>query len=418
MESDTTASGAILAKAMIRDAKAGTATAVWEQSATRTPVFVDRSQYATWSSDKSDVVAITYSNLERIEALHRAELQSLKSLERLEDDQVGTFYLSAVDVDVLLSRCRPQASERLVSPDQGIPRDRSASLRAGLTNGELPRFSYPAPKPVKSEAADADRTASLLDATEVLLVAAAQIELDTALSVLEPRIEDTSVRFGYKGQAIYYFGRLGAYQVAIAKCKAGSNRRDGATLTVRQAIQDCSPCAVIAIGIAFGGYTNELRIGDVLVSEQVIPYEIRRVGVGGEQFRGPIPEAGPVLLSRFTSAQGWEFNRPDGYSCKVKPGALLSGETLLDDLDEKLRLFTEHPSAIGGEMEAAGIYAAASRHSTSREWIVVKSICDWGDGTKKSRGDDYQPLAAAASLSLVKFVLSLPNALTDLKTSI
>jgi nucleoside phosphorylase len=169
------------------------------------------------------------------------------------------------------------------------------------------------------------------------------------------------------------------------------------------------------VGIAFGGYTDQLHIGDILVSEQVIPYEIRRADPAGDEYRGPIPEAGPILLNRFTNALGWEFKRPDGYVCKVKAGPLLTGDTLLDNLDEKVRLFSEHPTAIGGEMEAAGLYAAASRHEASKEWIVVKAVCDWADGTKKTTRDSYHPLAAAVSLSLVKFVLSIPNVLTDLE---
>lgn len=270
-----------------------------------------------------------------------------------------------------------------------------------------------APSKAIVKSSDAEATAVLMTETQVLIVTAAEIELATALSSLEPR-EQSELWLGHKGQAAYYFGRLGNYNVAVIKCKPGSNQRDAATLTVRQAIEDCKPVAVIAVGIAFGGYTDKLRMGDVLVSEQVIPYEVKRVGVGSQQYRGPIPEAGPILLSRFTNAVGWEFKRPDGYSCKVKPGPLLSGETLLDNLDEKVRLFLAHPTAIGGEMEAAGISAAASRHGTSREWIIIKAVCDWGDGTKKARGNAYHPLAAAASLSLVKYVLSAPDALKDL----
>ena len=57
---------------------------------------------------------------------------------------------------------------------------------------------------------------------EVLIVTAAQVELDTALNVIEPS-DDDSVLFGYKGQAVYYFGRLGRCNVVVAKCKAGSS---------------------------------------------------------------------------------------------------------------------------------------------------------------------------------------------------
>jgi len=410
-----TASGAIMAKAAIRDAKAGPPDTIWDESFTRTPVFEDRNQYEAWSSDKTDVVAITYTNLEHIEAIQRQDLHSLNSFATLEEDQVGTFYLSAQDVEVLLSRCRSAQSPPLkaasINPTSGPISD----LRLKLTNGEKPDFSYPAPVQPKMSPVSSDKTLSLLAETHILLVTAATIELETTLSFLKPRVDGGSIYSGYKGQAVYYFGQLGNYRVTVAKCKAGSNRRDGATLTVKQAIEDCTPWALIAVGIAFGGYTSELRIGDVLVSEQIIPYEIRRVGSGGAQYRGPIPEAGPVLLNRFSNPTGWEFKRPDGRICKVKSGPLLSGETLLDDIDEKVRLFSEQPTSIGGEMEAAGIYAAATRHDTKCEWIIVKAVCDWADGTKKAKGDAYQPLAAASSLSLVEFVLSLPDALIDLR---
>lgn len=57
---------------------------------------------------------------------------------------------------------------------------------------------------------------------------------------------------------------------------------------------------------------------------------------------------------------------------------------------------------------------SGKRHEANKEWIVVKAVCDWADGTKKTTRDNYHPLAAAASLSLVKFVISLPNAFSDL----
>jgi hypothetical protein len=61
-------------------------------------------------------------------------------------------------------------------------------------------------------------------------------------------------------------------------------------------------------------------------------------------------------------------------------------------------------------MEAVGIYAACRRANI--EWIVVKAICDWADGTKHKA---YQGLAAAAAVSLVEHVLSKRNALDGLR---
>ena len=57
-------------------------------------------------------------------------------------------------------------------------------------------------------------------------------------------------------------------------------------------------------------------------------------------------------------------------------------------------------------MEGAGLAAAAGRVGVP--WILVKAICDWGDGQKHGK---HQPLAAAAAVSLVHHVLSQKNVL-------
>lgn len=417
VESDTSATGAILARATIRDAIVGDPASVWDQRATRNPVFRSRAEYDTWSSDKADVVAITYSDLEAVEPLPRTDLQAIKSLEHVEDDQVGTFYLSRDQVSALAAKCKRAA--RVGVPSQSLAQVAPAAdeaLRRRLTGGELPSFSAPQPKPPEVRPVGAAQVDELLEATEVLIVTAAQVELNTALRALVPRSGAPGVLSGPKGQSAYWFGSLGEYDVTVVRCKPGSKGRDAAILTVHQAILDSDPCAVIGVGIAFGGYTDQLKMNDVLVSEQVIPYEIRRAG-DRDQYRGPIPEASPTLLSRFSNVTGWTYLRPDGRACSVKVGPLLSGETLLDNLDEKVRLFSEHSTAIGGEMEAAGIYAAASREGAKKEWIIVKAVCDWADGTKKARGDVYQPVAAEAAMSLVTFVLSIPDVLANLSTA-
>src|ERR1019366_7737136 len=116
-------------------------------------------------------------NLEKIEPLHRAELQPLESLARLEDDQVGTFYLSTEDVAVLSSKCRPQSSAHS-RVSSSASDSAQLALRAQLTNGELPSFRFPAPTPPKLQPVEGDRLGHLMTKAEVLIVTAAQIELD------------------------------------------------------------------------------------------------------------------------------------------------------------------------------------------------------------------------------------------------
>ena len=150
-------------------------------------------------------------------------------------------------------------------------------------------------------------------------------------------------------------------------------------------------------------------MGGVLISEQVISYEPQRLGESKNQDRGEKTRAGTLLLNRFRNTLGWKFTNPAGTQCSFQVGGLLSGEKLVDNIHKKLELFERFPTSIGGEMEGAGVAAAAERKK--KEWIIVKAICDWADGAKDK---SHQEFAAAASVSLVEHVLNQHGVLAEL----
>ena len=106
---------------------------------------------------------------------------------------------------------------------------------------------------------------------------------------------------------------------------------------------------------------------------------------------------------------GWHFRNPFGVQCTHQIGPILSGEKLVDNAEVKSVLFSRYPTAIGGEMEGAGFAADAERKKC--EWIVLKAICDWGDGTKQKH---HQGFAAAAAVDLLTHVLTQVGALEAL----
>jgi len=59
-------------------------------------------------------------------------------------------------------------------------------------------------------------------------------------------------------------------------------------------------------------------------------------------------------------------------------------------------------------MEGAGFASAAERRKC--DWIVIKAICDWGDGVKEK---EHQAFAAAASVSLATHVFNQVGAMSQ-----
>ena len=63
-------------------------------------------------------------------------------------------------------------------------------------------------------------------------------------------------------------------------------------------------------------------------------------------------------------------------------------------------------------MEAAGVYSACNNDNTP--WIILKSICDWADGTKEK---SFQKESAHIAFSFLNKVLDSSHAFTSLNMS-
>jgi len=255
---------------------------------------------------------------------------------------------------------------------------------------------------------DRDEAKEVSQPTVGVLVAT-EVERDAVLKKLRPPRNKRAVLQAYSGKNTCFVGRLGVIDVVLCMSAVGSVGRDSSTIVTNELIQYWQVAGVIMAGIAFGKDATKQQIGNVLVSDRIICYESERLGVTSREDRGSQPMAGPLLLNRFRNALGWIFKSPSGQQCGFQIGPILSGEKLVDNPDVKQKLFKRYPTAIGGEMEGAGVAAAAERNRC--EWIVVKAICDWGDGTKTKL---HQEFAAASSVDLVEHVLNQPGALGPL----
>ena len=235
---------------------------------------------------------------------------------------------------------------------------------------------------------------------KVLIVTVTRVE---AVAVLKVFSEATGTDWKRikKGNCIYYdIGVLKHTSIYMVQSEMGTATPSGALLTIRQAIQDISPREVIMCGIAFGtGRNGKQKLGDILVAQQLLYYEPQKFDEKlGQVQRGDKVTSSEGLLRKFRSGV------LDWKGATIHFGLLLTGEKLVNNPTFKKQLLEQEPEAIGGEMEAAGLYAATHDANFKVDWIVVKAISDWGDGTKNSKS---QPLAADNAARFVLHVLCM-----------
>jgi nucleoside phosphorylase len=262
------------------------------------------------------------------------------------------------------------------------------------------------PHTSKYEETAASKIGKLKRHINILLVTVTKIESAALHNLLKPLPENTKILRISKSALTYYVGVLGNYRVCHVECKMGSVGAAGSLATTKQAIEDLNPKAIIMVGIAFGKGGDDQKIGDVLLSEHVLQYQSEKVTKTGEiQNRGGKPHCGATLLNRFESYHDdWHYSLAESVSSTVLTGDLLSGEQLIDNKEHRDELLTRFPTAIGGEMEGIGLANAAG--AKSKEWLVVKGICDFADGNKGEDKTRRQQLAAGAAASLCEHIFN------------
>jgi nucleoside phosphorylase len=250
--------------------------------------------------------------------------------------------------------------------------------------------------------------------TNILIVTVTEVEGQAVLNAFQSATQQKA-RAETHGDRVYQnLGRLNNSQIFMANSEIGSQGLGAAQQTAQKAIAALRPQAVFAVGIMFGINKEKQEIGEILVSQQLMPYELQRVGKREIILRDDRPHSSPALINFLKSAKlTWQGS-------KVHFGSLLSGEKLVDNLDYRNNLRKLASEAIGGEMEGAGIYVSCQ--DAKVDWIVVKAICDWADGNKSQGKDEYQKLAADNAAKFIVHALQhapLPrlSAWTDIENS-
>jgi adenosylhomocysteine nucleosidase len=165
---------------------------------------------------------------------------------------------------------------------------------------------------------------------------------------------------------------------------------------------------IIQVGMAFGIARGPQKIGDVLVSTSLIPYDNRDVkpspndpGYFHDYSAAGIEPARPALVERCLR----EKERTK-FDFAVHVGVILSEAARIHCAKFREELYATAPHGnepiVGGEMEGVGLLAAALK-ADDPVWCVVKGISDFAD---EKRDEDIRTGLTVAPQNAAHFVLS------------
>lgn len=228
---------------------------------------------------------------------------------------------------------------------------------------------------------------------DFVIGAALEEELDAMLAKLPgARRLDRSpddLRIYYAAQVPITFpsGAAGAYEVRALLLGKG---QEEATLAASEAIRRWKPRYIVIVGIAGGVTANGVNLGDVLVADQIVGYEMQKVTAKGVDVRWNVYKAakGIELHARDMRPNDWlslvTATRPERGKPKRYIGPIGSGNKVIAYGDVVKRYQGVWSQLIGVEMEAAGVAGAAFQQAQAIPFFMVRGVSDLADEAKDS----------------------------------
>jgi len=233
---------------------------------------------------------------------------------------------------------------------------------------------------------------------------AAVLDLPGRWRLREVRGDPTAFRLGTFGPR--------SRPIRVAAACAGEMGMPAATALAMKMIARFRPRVLAMCGIAAG---VKGAFGDVLIADQSWDY-----GSGKQTIDAPTqksrfsPAPAPIPIHPLLRAKcsrlamdgrlrkkirdGWTGNAPADPP-QIRLGPMASGASVVADRSVIEQVVSLNRKVIGIEMEAYGVFVAATVCSEPRPSVLVaKSICDFGDSEK---GDEYQAYAAYTSAAFL-----------------
>lgn len=245
-------------------------------------------------------------------------------------------------------------------------------------------------------------------ATDFAIVTALPHELAAVLEYF-PTLEKVVVgdsRTYYQGIVVAHDGTT-RYRVVAALLQRMGNVQ--AAAETAELIRHWSPRYVVMCGIAGGLRPSEQRLGDVVISTDVVYYELGKVRDKGLERRPVSYPSDPLLIDRAMHmhlGSAWRARlpaRPDNSSSGATVPAVFfapvaSGDKVIASAAEVKSLISIHSKLAAVEMEGGGVAASALAAARRIGFFMVRSICDFAD---ESKGDSWQKYAAHAAASFL-----------------
>jgi len=243
-------------------------------------------------------------------------------------------------------------------------------------------------------AAHPDELSSDVPPVDFIIGSALEEERDAVLDRLPgckrvmPFPDEVHIYFSLSLSTTFPDGSTCAYRVIVLP-PLGMGRVQAA-MTTTDAIRRWHPRYVILIGIAGGVAAKGVNLGDVLVADQIVDYELQKLTPEGTDIRWRVYQADARLVgvARDFRDKRWQESiatkRPEDGQPRRHIGPIASGDKVIAFGNALSRYRKMWSKLIGVEMEAGGVAAATFQAAERPGFLMVRGVSDLADEKKGS----------------------------------
>lgn len=261
------------------------------------------------------------------------------------------------------------------------------------------------------------KPAEQFSTADFVIITALEEERDAVLSKLPgyrklaPARDDIRVYYTAAMPVKFSDNTQGEYSVVVTTL-LGMGRVQAAD-AAKAAIYRWQPRYVLMVGIAGGIAEARVKVGDILISNQIVDYELQKLTTSGAQIRWEVHRADPRLLSAVSDFPYalWKkeiaIERPGPGDPTRHVGPIASGDKVIALADVPQSYREMWPKLIGVEMEAGGVATAAFQSANPPGFFMIRGVSDLADAKKGSRNVERWrsyacDVAAAYTIGLLK----------------
>ena len=195
----------------------------------------------------------------------------------------------------------------------------------------------------------------------------------------------------------FYFGQLAGHDVILTRSGIGKVAASMATTIL---LDRYAPDCVINTGSA-GGFDPELRVGDVVISDEVRHHDVNVTAFGYEPGQLPQQPAAFVSDEKLIAVARQVMDQFPEMQSRI--GLICTGDQFMCEPEHIEQVRQTFPTMMAAEMEAAAI--AQVCHQFKLPFVVIRSLSDIAGTESPSSFEEYLEVAAKNSSDMIVAML-------------